>query len=71
MMENMGGRIVENRREGNVCARKVCTWTQLNIWEPRSIKVVSVPWHFVSESRWGTTVNVGLSVDGGEEAWQS
>lgn len=36
MMENMGGGIVENRGEGNVCARKVCAGTQVNIREPRS-----------------------------------
>lgn len=63
----MGGGTVENRGGGNVCARKVCPWTQIS---ECSIKMISVHWRFVSGTKWGTTMNGGLS-NGGEGAWWS
>lgn len=67
MMENGGGGMVENGRRKRL--QKESVHVDSNTGEPRLIEMIFV--HSTSGTRWESTANVGLPVDGGEEARRS
>lgn len=67
MMENGGGGMVENGRRKRL--QKESVHVDSNTGEPRLTEMIFV--HSTSGTRWESTANVGLPVDGGEEARRS